>query len=242
MKRSIILCLLAVLLLLSGCRAEQPQIESADGSETTVAETEPAPSKEQPPIIKFWETVDEMSLEEAKAIIEQKLKQIQNDSDVGTMTAEDRMAMYVYGCERFENLRLRLSTDDIKEGALQINIILKPGCDITYLEKNVWSAQEEFSRFAALFKTVHNKNNGIYLGSTYTKELGLDENLEQLLAAVNCGPYVSVVVHYDSEDTTVKEQMYKELFPLLLRYYLSLGDVAFVDEVDLWRLVSGEIE
>ena len=141
--KKILSVLLVMLLLLSGCRAEQPDIDSGEESELIPLKTE---------IVRFWETVDEMSMEEAKNVYGVMMQRIRNEEYIASPTDEERMAMYVLGCGYYEDYMKKYNYN-VGDGfpSFYINLILEgtfEGGVEKYLEKqwtsNTWKVKYDY--------------------------------------------------------------------------------------------------
>ncbi len=79
---------------------EQPAEDQKTPEEQPAEKEEP--EKEDPEIVKFWETVPEMSIDEALSVLTKKDETIKQTGELGTLTDEERMALYVLNVNFYE--------------------------------------------------------------------------------------------------------------------------------------------
>lgn len=221
--KKILSVLLVMLLLLSGCRAEQPDIDSGEESELIPLKTE---------IVRFWETVDEMSMEEAKNVYGAMMQRIRNEEYIASPTDEERMAMYVLGCGYHEDYMKKYDYN-VGDGwpIFSIKLILEgtfEGGVKKYLEKqwtsNTWKVKYDY-RGDGEHRIL------VSAGGAYHVLYGIEEfwlYLNNIEVTISFCPKQTTRYKYGEVTTFHKE---------LLRYYLSLKSVVYSGPI---RFYGGE--
>jgi len=223
-KRIVLMLItIAFLMMLGGCSKQK----EAEQSET----------------VAFWKTTEEMSFEEAKSILKVKLARMEQHNSVGTLTDEERMALYVLGCNYYAEYIARYPSAEFSADSFWLSIELESDFFENvqeYLERNSWEKQSFAAEDAAKWNTVYTVDQAksyqertILLGSRYGYVADID--------------YVEVVhnrsgvrIEIDSTSKTVTSGEVTDFHRRILRHYLSLKSVAYIDG-PIFPEIAGEV-
>ena len=206
--------------------------EQADEQEKPAEEEEPKGDGSE--IVKFWETVPEMSLDEAKEVVRTKLERIESENKIGTLTDEERMALYVFNSSYPE-----LVKDYVEQGGLvefddrfSLKILLSEefkGDREQYLKKYSWEHQESFAEETErcetdITSTCLLMDGKTSIGYQYFKEY----------SPLKISSIIRIDYPYDTNNIFIhtKEGKIEDCAKLrekVLKHYLSLKQVAFLE-------------
>ncbi len=216
---------------------EQPAEEQKEPQEQPAEKEEP--EKEGSEIVKFWETVPEMSLDEAKEVMLEKMKRMKSENKLGTLTDEERMALYVVTISHYEEAIARHSSTQMEE--VYFTMYLREGFekDISeYCEAHRWEKQEIAKTYDGDVKiqyddsTVKNDFDAGFLDYMMDSMYYLSEGSTVGYTVPYSGATFRVVA-YPNEDVKENYDHYAKCYKEILRHYISLKSVAFCYGLDL---------
>ena len=226
--------------------AESPAVDS----ESPAVDSE-SPSEEQG-IVKFWETVPEMSLDEAKKIIEKKIETIKSNQAVGTLTDEERMALYVLNSKFYDvyNEKYPYNEDSSETVLSTFSIFLYLNDDFSgdvaeYLQ-NTWK-KESFANGCDIKECTigirdpidDDGNLGKFpLSSRFPSMYGIDDFVDGELWGFTNKTGKIEITFYPVNEKKLKTIEFSEFHKGLLRYYLSLEEVAYLEGPNFHTLVE----
>ncbi len=233
----------------------EPDLPEANGNEQPavlpLVENKPSAEEElqQSPedertIVKFWETVPEMNLDEARKIIEKKLQTVKEKGSLGTLNDEERMALYVFGCQYVKNTAAFSPDARADSEDFEIQIILNNNLvedQTAFMKEHEWTKQEELQNYAKYYEIDYKQEvfdgfeiSNYYIGATYRCDLNKNYNDLQVKLDRESGKQVFIMFESTLAEKEDKGRMCNELYPKLLRYYLSLEEVVYL-EGPLWH-------
>ena len=206
---------------------EQPvEQEKPVEQEQSVEEKIPAEESGDSEIVEFWKTVPEMSLDEAKEVFLKKMKRMNSEKKLGTLTDEERMALYVLNINYYEEDIARYSSLQASEVCFHMYLREDFKQDISaYCEAYKWEKQEFAKTYGTIKSryedyTVENRFFGVHMDDIS----GDMEGTRTFI--IPCSGVQFDVWVYPNEDVVENYAHYAECYKDILRHYLSLKSVA----------------
>ncbi|MBQ7090519.1 MAG: hypothetical protein IJN82_05310 [Clostridia bacterium] len=201
------------------------------------------PEKEDPEIVKFWETVPEMTIDEAKVIVKAKFERIKSEEKLGTLTDEERMALYVLNCNYYDALhqkdefRKKLFPRETDQVVYEIQIDSAFTGDVEeYFQKYSWEnepfAEEHLDERFTKYNRIYPRSGGTMIfGESFVHydvfDMGYDFGDE--LNIVHSPDGIRIYIYRTQEQSVGDAEPVTELYRNILRHYLSLKPVAFLE-------------
>lgn len=217
---------------------KEPEEQPTD-DEKPVEDEKPTEEANDPEIVKFWETVPEMSIDEAKVIVKAKLERIKSEEKLGTLTDEERMALFVLNCNYYT---VKIEQDEFERKYFhtkedQISLIIQmnemfDGDTEEYFLKYSWEkelfAQEKLEERRTRYELEPNGTVRIneYYAAFSPYDLGVQEPFYINHFSQGMCIYVDPVAK--NQRVNIDDPM-PELYRNILKHYLSLKSVAFIE-------------